>query len=108
MRSLFRIRPTRSPTTQFPGMDDRYHLPSQRLSVAVLSQPGEINHSDALTVATSLNLSLQKGPCTIVIHPQWGTAVYPSVLISSAPPDEINKAIDFAGYRVAPTHKPHR
>ncbi|MBS0016837.1 MAG: methylmalonic aciduria and homocystinuria type D protein [Arthrospira sp. SH-MAG29] len=74
----------------------------------LLSKPGEIHHSDALTVATSLNLPLQKGPCTMVIHPQWGTAVYPSVLISSAPPDEINKTIGFAGYRVAPTHKPHR
>lgn len=73
----------------------------------LLSKPGKINHSDALTVATSLNFPLQKGPCTVVIHPQWGTAVYPSVLISSASPSQIKQVISFPHYPVALVHKLH-
>ncbi|MDJ1168628.1 methylmalonic aciduria and homocystinuria type D protein [Roseofilum sp. BLCC_M154] len=58
------------------------------------SQPGTLHHSDVPAVHAALGYPIEKnGDCAAIVHPHWGTAVYPSVMISTAPADEIINAI---------------
>lgn len=59
----------------------------------MLSKPGELHHSDAATVATLLNFPLKRGLCSIALHPDWGSALYPGVFMSAAPSDRIAEVI---------------
>lgn len=59
----------------------------------MLSQPGELHHSDATAVATLLNFPLRRGLCSTAVHPDWGSAVYPGVFMSAAPRDRIAEVI---------------
>ena len=50
------------------------------------TQPG-ITLNDVAVVHTALNYALKPcGPCHCVIHPIWGSGVYPSIMMSSAAP----------------------
>lgn len=53
----------------------------------VLSQPGSLTLDDVAVVQACLGypVSILK-ECCMVLHPHWGGAVYPSVLMSSAAP----------------------
>ncbi len=66
----------------------------------LLSHPGEIPHNDTAVVQALLNYPVIKNKCRVLIHPLWGTAVYPSILISVAPP----KVIATFTKEIAPLH----
>lgn len=57
-----------------------------RTGYPLLSHPGEIPHDDTATVKALLNYPIVRNKCRVLVHPNWGTAVYPGVLISEAPP----------------------
>lgn len=63
-----------------------------RTGCPLFSRAGEIPHDDVAAVAASLQYPIAPGNCSLVIHPDWGTAVYPSTLMASAP-REILEAI---------------
>jgi hypothetical protein len=56
-----------------------------RTGYPLLSRPGEIPHDDTAVVKALLNYPIICNQCRVLIHPQWGPAVYPSVLVSAAP-----------------------
>lgn len=50
------------------------------------SPPGQLHLDDVAVVRAALEYpTLTQGNCTLVVHPDWESAVYPSVLVSSAP-----------------------
>lgn len=49
-----------------------------------LSRPGEIPHDDTAVVKALLGFPIIHNSCSVLEHPSWGSAVYPSILISSA------------------------
>ncbi|HEY9799034.1 MAG TPA: methylmalonic aciduria and homocystinuria type D protein [Leptolyngbyaceae cyanobacterium] len=57
-----------------------------RTGYPLLSRPGEIPHNDTAVVKALLNYPVLKNKCCVLVHPTWGTAVYPSIFISAAPP----------------------
>jgi len=51
------------------------------------SPPGQLWLSDVKLVHSTLGYAINhSGPCAMIVHPNWGRAVYPSTLVSSAPP----------------------
>jgi Methylmalonic aciduria and homocystinuria type D protein len=71
-----------------------------RTGYPLLSRPGRSPHDDTAVVRALLHYPVIQNKCRVLIHPQWGTAVYPSVLISEAPPIIIEWAIR----SIAPLH----
>ena len=71
-----------------------------RTGYPLLSHPGLIPHDDTAVAKALLNYPVIKNKCCVLVHPQWGTAVYPSVLLSSAPPEVILSVIK----SIAPLH----
>ncbi|MBD2499347.1 methylmalonic aciduria and homocystinuria type D protein [Anabaena azotica] len=57
-----------------------------RTGYPLLSRPGEIPHNDTAVVKALLNYPVLKNKCCVLVHPTWGTAVYPSIFICAAPP----------------------
>ncbi|WP_253274501.1 methylmalonic aciduria and homocystinuria type D protein [Nostoc sp. PCC 7107] len=57
-----------------------------RTGYPLLSRPGAMPHNDTAVVKALLGYPVIKNKCCMLVHPIWGTAVYPSVLISTAPP----------------------
>jgi hypothetical protein len=51
-------------------------------------------------VKALLNYPVIKNKCRLLVHPNWGTAVYPSIMISEAPPIMIEWVIK----SIAPMH----
>ncbi|MBD2342553.1 methylmalonic aciduria and homocystinuria type D protein [Anabaena subtropica] len=64
-----------------------------RTGYPLLSRPGEIPHNDTAVVKALLNYPVLKNKCSVIVHPTWGTAVYPSIFISAAPPMIVEWAI---------------
>ena len=58
----------------------------------VLSQRGVLWLDDVAVVRACLNYPVQcvQG-CSVLLHPEWGTAVYPSILLSSATTEILEK-----------------
>ena len=56
-----------------------------RTGYPLLSRPGQIPHDDTAVVKTLLKYRVIANKCRVLVHPKWGTAVYPSILISAAP-----------------------
>ena len=56
-----------------------------RTGYPLLSRVGQIPHDDTAVVKTLLKYPLICNKCRVLIHPKWGAAVYPSILISEAP-----------------------
>ena len=53
----------------------------------LFSAPGQLQLDDVAVVQACLGYPLTKrGGCSILQHPSWGSAVYPSILVSSAHP----------------------
>ncbi len=48
------------------------------------SRPGEIPHDDTAVVRALLNLPVIHKNCSVLEHPNWGSAIYPGILMSSA------------------------
>lgn len=60
----------------------------------LLSQAGTLRLDDVAIVRSTLGYSTtQFGDCCSILHPHWGSAVYPSVLISSAESSQVESAI---------------
>lgn len=55
-----------------------------RTGYPLFSRPGEIAHDDTAAVKALLNFPVTHDSCSVLEHPSWGSAVYPSILISSA------------------------
>ena len=59
--------------------------------------PGGSSGGSAAAVAQALlKYPAIENKCHVLVHPQWGTAVYPSVMLSEAPPniiESVTKAI---------------
>ena len=54
----------------------------------LLSEPGQLKLDDVAVVQACLGYQLiDRGGCSILQHPVWGSAVYPSILVSSARPE---------------------
>ena len=65
-----------------------------RTGLPVASSPGQLKLDDVAVVRSVLGYSISKnGPCTMLVHPTWGRAVYPSILVSSAPPDLLETVV---------------
>lgn len=60
----------------------------------LLSRPGKIPLDDVRVVHTCLGYpAIPLGECRAIVHPVWGSAVYPSVLVSSASPDLLGEIL---------------
>lgn len=55
-----------------------------RTGYPLVSRPGEIAHDDTAAIKALLGFPVIRDSCSVLEHPSWGSAVYPSVLISSA------------------------
>ncbi|MDJ1183869.1 methylmalonic aciduria and homocystinuria type D protein [Roseofilum casamattae] len=64
-----------------------------RTGTPLHSTPGSLTHSDVTAVRTALGYDLIPGECAAISHPRWGTAVYPSVILSTAERENIERAI---------------
>lgn len=64
-----------------------------RTGYPLFSRPGEIPHNDTAVVKALLQYPVLKNKCCVLVHPTWGTAVYPSIFISTAPPIILELAI---------------
>lgn len=64
-----------------------------RSGYPLLSRPGEISHDDTAVVRALLGFPVINNNCSVLEHPRWGTAVYPSTMISSASPTMIKAAL---------------
>jgi Methylmalonic aciduria and homocystinuria type D protein len=71
-----------------------------RTGYPLLSHPGPVPHDDTAVAKALLDYSVIKNECCVLVHPQWGTAVYPSVLLSEAPPE----MIELVTRAIAPLH----
>lgn len=71
-----------------------------RTGYPLLSRPGKKNHDDTATVKALLQYAIVQNKCRVLVHPEWGTAVYPSILISEAPPSIMEWIIK----SIAPLH----
>jgi hypothetical protein len=71
-----------------------------RTGYPLLSHPGPVPHDDTAVAKALLNYPVVKNQCCVLVHPLWGTAVYPSILISAAPPSVIESVTK----NIAPLH----
>ncbi|MBH8574586.1 methylmalonic aciduria and homocystinuria type D protein [Nostocaceae cyanobacterium CENA369] len=72
-----------------------------RTGYPLLSHPGAIPHNDTAVVKALLKYPVIKNKCCVLVHPVWGTAVYPSILMSEAPPF----IIESLAKDIAPIHE---
>lgn len=91
------------------GFDVAFHLRDHgylsdlidpRTGYPLLSRPGEIPHDDTAAANALLHYPILRNKCRLLIHPQWGICIYPSVLISTAHPT----IIELVMRNIAPTH----
>ncbi|MBW4644070.1 MAG: methylmalonic aciduria and homocystinuria type D protein [Goleter apudmare HA4340-LM2] len=64
-----------------------------RTGYPLLSQPGPVPHDDTAVAKALLKYPVIKNQCSVLVHPYWGAAVYPSTLISEASPSMITSVI---------------
>ena len=71
----------------------RADLFDPRTGLPMLSAPGALALDDVAVVQAALGYPLiNTGGCWLINHPTWGSAVFPSVMLASAPP-EITTAV---------------
>ncbi|MFQ4145762.1 methylmalonic aciduria and homocystinuria type D protein [Chlorogloeopsis sp. ULAP02] len=71
-----------------------------RTGYPLFSRPGKFPHDDTAAVKALLGYPVIKNKCRLLIHPRWGMAVYPSILLSAAHPFIIERVIK----NMAPLH----
>jgi Methylmalonic aciduria and homocystinuria type D protein len=65
-----------------------------RTGLPLFSQPGAIHLDDIAVVRATLGYpTLPQGKCQILQHPVWGSAVYPSILVSAAAPEVVTSIV---------------
>jgi hypothetical protein len=69
------------------------NLIDPRTGYPLLSRPGEIPHDDTAVVKALLGFRVIRNRCRVLEHPTWGKAVYPSTLLTSAPPKVIKPVL---------------
>ncbi|MGP1386645.1 MAG: methylmalonic aciduria and homocystinuria type D protein [Thainema sp.] len=73
-------------TSQLQAKGYRCDIFDPRTGQPMLSEPGERCLDDAAVVQACLHYDLKPcGDCCVINHPEWGSAVYPSILMTSAP-----------------------
>jgi hypothetical protein len=76
------------------NMGHQADLFDPRTGLPVLSQAGSLRLDDVAVVRSTLGYpSIQLGDCSGIVHPTWGRAVYPSILIASADSGLVKSAI---------------
>lgn len=56
-----------------------------RTGLPMTSPPGQLKLDDVAVVSSALGYWItESGSCSMIMHPTWGRAVYPSTLVSSA------------------------
>ncbi len=73
------------------------NLIDPRTGYPLLSRPGEIPHDDTAVVHALLGFPIIRNQCRVLEHPTWGTAVYPSTLLTSASPKVIKPVLKRVG-----------
>lgn len=73
------------------------NLIDPRTGYPLLSRPGEIPHDDTAAVKALLGLPIIRNRCCVLEHPLWGKAVYPSTILTSAPPHIIKPMLKLVG-----------
>ncbi len=65
-----------------------------RTGFPVLSLAGSLRLDDVAVVQSCLGYpTCDRWGCLIILHPTWGSAVYPSILVSSAPPAAVERLL---------------
>jgi Methylmalonic aciduria and homocystinuria type D protein len=65
-----------------------------RTGLPIDCRPGELRLDDVAVVRSLLGYSIEDhGGCATILHPSWGRAVYPSVLLSSASPEVVERVM---------------
>ncbi|MBE9040901.1 methylmalonic aciduria and homocystinuria type D protein [Oscillatoriales cyanobacterium LEGE 11467] len=49
-----------------------------------ISRPGGVRHDDVAAAIATVGFARLSGNCTALVHPSWGAAVYPGILLTSA------------------------
>jgi len=58
------------------------------------SKPGKLGLDDVAVAHACLDFPTTKVEgCSVILHPEWGSAVYPSILLSSASPEIVTDAV---------------
>jgi hypothetical protein len=66
-----------------------------RTGLPVLSTPGPLRIDDVAIAHTILGYPVYNhGGCSVILHPHWGSSVYPSTLISSAQPLILQRVVE--------------
>lgn len=73
------------------------NLIDPRTGYPLLSRPGEIPHDDTAVVKALLGFPVIRNRCCVLEHPLWGKAVYPSTLLTCAPPEIIKPTLKHVG-----------
>jgi hypothetical protein len=61
-----------------------------RTGLPLLSQPGRLTLDDVAIASSCLGYETTHScGCDLILHPTWGSSVYPSTLLSSAQPDVV-------------------
>jgi hypothetical protein len=61
-----------------------------RSGLPLLSQPGPLRLDDVALVQACLGYqTAENSGCRVILHPVWGSSVYPSTLLSSAEPERV-------------------
>ena len=71
-----------------------------RTGYPLLSHSGLIPHDDTAVAQALLKYPTIENKCHVLVHPQWGSAVYPSIMLSEAPPEMLELVIK----SIAPMH----
>jgi len=73
----------------------------------LLTTQGSSCYSEVDGMQTLLKYKLQQvGDCSVIVHPRWGTRVYPASLFSTAPLKLLLEAINFSNDRFASVSPP--
>jgi Methylmalonic aciduria and homocystinuria type D protein len=66
-----------------------------RTGLPVLSTPGQLRIDDVAIAHAILGYPVHTyGGCSVILHPHWGSSVYPSTLISSAQPLTLQQVVE--------------
>uniref|UniRef100_B8HSJ6 Methylmalonic aciduria and homocystinuria type D protein n=1 Tax=Cyanothece sp. (strain PCC 7425 / ATCC 29141) TaxID=395961 RepID=B8HSJ6_CYAP4 len=79
-----------------------------RTGFPLCSQPGCLPLDHIAVVQTTLGYPTQRlGGCRVIDHPDWKTAVYPAILVSTAPPPTVEQVLkEFCGHTTTPVPLP--
>ncbi|MBE9179269.1 methylmalonic aciduria and homocystinuria type D protein [Oculatella sp. LEGE 06141] len=84
-------------------MNQLVELFDPRTGWPMLSAPGSLRLDDVAVVHALLGYDrISSGGCSMVLHPVWGNAVYPAILVSSAHPERLEEVVGAIAHPSAP------